>query len=63
VLILERKVDQMSPLAYSYHYGPICQEIEAFKHANNKFTTNSSLYKTLYSLDIEEARACLAGLA
>lgn len=55
VLILERKIDQMSPLLYSYHYGAITQEMELFTNVNSKFTVHSNLYKTLFPLDIQEA--------
>lgn len=55
VLVLERKIDQMSPLAYSFHYGAIAQEIEVFDENHKQFTTRSALYKTLFSMDVEEA--------
>ena len=37
---------------YSYHYGAIAEEIDAFKYANKKLTTNSNLYRTLFPMDI-----------
>ena len=52
-MILERKIDQMSPLAYSFHYGAIAQEIEVFDEKYKQFTTNSALYKTLFPMDVE----------
>ena len=53
----------MSPLLYSYHYGAIAEEIDAFKYANKKLTTNSSLYKALFPLDIGQASEKVEKLA
>lgn len=31
ILVIDRKMDAMSPLAYSYFYGPIFNELQLLK--------------------------------
>ena len=41
----------MSPLLYSYYYGPIAQELGVLGE-QEEFTTKSALYSALFSMDI-----------
>lgn len=48
----------MSPLVYSYYFGPITKELEMLEDSY-EFTTKSALYNRLFSMDIQEASELL----
>ena len=62
VLLIDRKLDPMSPLLYSYYYGPIAQELGVLGE-HEEFTTKSALFSVLFSLDLEEAGVMLRRLS
>jgi hypothetical protein len=51
VLLIDRKLDPMSPLLYSYFYGPIAQELGVLGE-HEQFTTKSALFSELFAMDL-----------
>lgn len=52
----------MSPLIYSYFYGPVSKELGLLDE-HPEFTIKSPLFSTLYSMDIQEASEFLMKLS
>jgi hypothetical protein len=51
-LLLDRQIDVMSPLIYSYYYGPIFAEMDILA-GETDLTTRSALFSKLYSMDLQ----------
>ena len=62
MLLLDRSIDKMSPLLYSYHFGAVGRELGILE-SNFDWTVRSELYSTLFPMDIQEACEFLSQIA